>query len=339
MACYYPVPGWVSQVHGGWTGNRRKAWLDRPMSRSCGGCIGCRLKLAGGWAIRGTHEASMSFDNAFITLTFDDKRLPVRENGQLPANVGLYYPDFQDFMKRLRDRTGADIRYMVCGEYGGTNPVTKQEDGGLYRPHYHAILFGFNFSDRKYFYRSKRGHVVCRSKLLEELWPHGNSEVGTVTAQSIAYVARYVMKKVNGKLKDARYRWIDPLTGEIFVRRSEFAKYSLKPGIGAAWFEKFHASVYPHDYVVFNGRKVRPPRYYDKLYERMTGVKIKREVTISTGDVIDFDIETFSQAFEDIKATRIESAKKFVDDNTPERLYVREQVALAQSSRLKRTLT
>lgn len=336
MACYNPIHGYQRQ-DGRFTLNAK--YGVRKLSIPCSGCVGCRLRRAGEWTVRGSHESSLYLDNSFITLTYDDKRLPIRPDGHIPANVGLYYPDFQDFMKRLRERFGPDIRFMCAGEYGETNPVTKVKDGGLYRPHFHAILFNFNFPDRKSWYRTKHGHQVSRSKALEELWPWGNSDIGTVTPQSIGYVARYVMKKVNGNKQDAHYRWVDPDTGEIFYRRPDFCKYSLKPGIGAEWFSKFYASVYPHDYVVFNGKKIRPPRYYDKLYERMTGQCIKRDVSLSNGEIVDFDIQTFSPDFEAIKLSRIETAEKFLDDCTPERLYVREQVALAKTSRLVRKLT
>jgi len=321
------MKGWRSQS-GGFTLDRHKAFTDLPLSVPCGGCVGCRLKRAGEWAVRGTHEASLYTDNCFITLTYDDKRLPPRSEHSIPANVGLHYPDFQAFMMRLRERFGSGIRFIVSGEYGDK----------LGRPHFHAILFNFNFPDRKHWYRSKQGHQVFRSEILEDLWPWGNSDIGSVTPQSIAYVARYVMKKVNGKSANDHYHWVDPASGEVFLRKPEFAKYSLKPGIGSAWFEKYHASVFPHDYVIFNGKKVRPPRYYDKLYEKMTGTSVRRDISVA-GEIVDFDIDVFSDAFDAIKSVRKQSAQKVLDDCTPERLAVREQVATARVSRLVRSLT
>ena len=109
------------------------------------------------------HEASLHRDNCFITLTYrDDDRA-----------VSLDYSDFSGFMKRLRARLPKDkFGFFCCGEYGETNPKTNVVDGGKYRAHFHAILFGFNFPDR----------VPCRmlgradlekSKLLDEVWRHG----------------------------------------------------------------------------------------------------------------------------------------------------------------------
>lgn len=326
MACYHPISGYEKQ-DGSFTYNAR--YGIRPMVVPCQGCVGCRRKRAGEWTVRGTHEASLYLDNCFVTLTFDDKLLPARDSWQIPANVGLHYPEFQGFLYRLRDKYGSGIRYMVCGEYGDK----------LGRPHYHAIFFNFNFPDRKKWYRSKQGHQVYTSESLTRLWGYGNCDLGSVTPQSIGYVSRYVMKKINGKLADNHYEWHDPSTGELFWRKPEFAEYSLRPGIGHDWFMKYHASVFPHDYVIFNGKKVRPPRYYDKLYSKMTGVPFRRDVRLDDGRLIGFDIREFSSAFDEIKLTRLESLQKCLDDNTPERLLVREQVALAQLSRLKRKLT
>lgn len=328
MPCYHPIHGYRSKD--GFTLNAK--FGISPLTVPCGQCVGCRLKLAGSWAIRGTHESSLYDNNCFVTLTLDDLRLPPRESWQLPANVGLDYSDFQHFMYRLRTKFGRGIRFMVSGEYGDK----------LGRPHYHAILFNFNFPDRKRWYRSKCGAWVHRSAMLEELWPFGNCDIGTVTPESIGYVARYVMKKITGAQASFDHYMTDymnPHTGEFLRRQPEFARYSLKAGIGQPWFMKYYDSVYPHDYVVFKGRKVRPPRYYDKLYERMTGQCIKRDITLSNGEVIDFDIAEFSEAFDAIKQTRIEAAQIYLDDCTPERLAIREQVAQAKLVSLKRKLT
>ena len=64
--------------------------------------------------------------------------------------------------------------------------------------------------------------------------------VGDVSFQSAGYVARYSLKKVNGDLAAAHYRRVDPDTGEVFDLVPEFAHMSLKPGIGASWFDRFY---------------------------------------------------------------------------------------------------
>jgi hypothetical protein len=124
------------------------------------------------------------------------------------------------------------------------------------------------------------------------------------------------MKKINGKQQAEHYEWVDPDTGEVSQRRPEFNKMSLKPGIGYDWYKEFKDDVYPHDFVVVNGKKVRPPRFYDKKY--------KAEDPIS---------------FEWIEFEREKRARDKYEDNTVERLAAKEKVAKARLSLLKRSLT
>jgi hypothetical protein len=257
------------------------------------------------------HEASLYKNNCFITLTYSDDHVP--ENGS------LRYEDFQKFMKRLRKRySGVEpsaspdspdkypIRFYMCGEYG--------ENFG--RPHFHACLFNFDFRDKKYWSTSPSGSRIYRSEFLEDLWPFGFSSIGDVNFQSAAYVARYIMKKVTGKMAREYYDQVDFETGEVLSRVPEFNKMSLKPGIGADWFKRFHTDVYPHDHVVVNGRTSKPPRFYDGQLEKM-----------------------FPDLYDDVKHARFREAMLHLEDNTPDRLAVKEQVAQAKLSKLKRTLT
>ena len=99
----------------------------------CGQCIGCRLERSRQWAVRCMHEASLHDENSFLTLTYSDENLP--------PGGSLHLPDFQNFMKRLRKSIAPKrVRFYHCGEYGDI----------LSRPHYHALLFGYDFDDRKF---------------------------------------------------------------------------------------------------------------------------------------------------------------------------------------------
>lgn len=80
-----------------------------------------------------------------------------------------------------------------------------------------------------------------------------------LTFESAAYIARYIVDKVNGDLAEEHYARIDPETGETYMLQPELAHMSLKPAIGRPWFDKFHSDVYPGDYVVSDGRKSKPP--------------------------------------------------------------------------------
>lgn len=217
----------------------RDGFYDQPVKLPCGQCIGCRLERSRQWAIRCSHEASLYDLNCFITLTYSDEHLP--------ANRSLDYEAPVLFMKRLRERFGSGIRSYGCAEYG--------EKFG--RPHYHLCLFNFDFPDKR-LWRNDRGHKLYTSEALSELWRFGFSSVGSVTFESAAYVARYVTKKVTGKLEEGHY-------GDRKPERSICV--SRRPGIGKGWFDKFGKDAYTRDFVILRGRKCRPPKYYDSQFE------------------------------------------------------------------------
>lgn len=154
------------------------------------------MDRAKAWAIRCTHEASLHPFNCYLTLTYSDDKLP--------PDGSLNYRDFQLFMKRFRKMFPNDtIRFYMCGEYGD-----KTE-----RPHYHALIFGFDFPD-KTLLKVSRGNSLFVSKTLDSLWGLGHCFIGAVSFQSAAYVARYVMKKQTGKNATDFYRRVNPETGK-----------------------------------------------------------------------------------------------------------------------------
>lgn len=251
MPCYSPIDAWRGDFL---KSGKREILFKRPVIQSasvfqlrlpCGQCIGCRLERSRQWAMRCMNEASLYFDNCFITLTYDD--------GHLPGSGSLVLRDFQLFVKRLRKLVGSGVRYFHCGEYG--------ERFG--RPHYHALFFNWDFKDKYIFKVTERGDKLWRSPTLEKLWPAGQSMIGSVSFESAAYVARYCMKKITGKDSDEHY--VNKDTGEMRVK--EYVTMSRRPGIGREFFNKFALDIYPRDYAILRGMKVRPPKFYDKLYE------------------------------------------------------------------------
>lgn len=262
----------------------------------CGKCVGCLLERSRQWSVRCVHESSLWDRNCFITLTYDSVNMPV--NGSLDLR------DVQLFMKRLRKKFGSckknPIRFFMCGEYGEK----------LGRPHYHALLFNHDFDD-KILHTVRNDNNLYVSATLSELWPYGFASIGSVTPESAAYVARYVMKKVNGV--------VAPNDG----KRKEFIVMSRRPGIGTGWFKEFGSDVYPSDEVIVNGASRKPPRFYDKMLE-------------ASDDI----------AFQNVKTERLCNALKYevvhgreVEDsmNGP-RLAVKEEVKRAQIGVLKREL-
>lgn len=222
----------------------------------------------------------------------------------LPRRGQLDYAEFQRFFKRLRKFADpCRVRFYMCGEYGPS----------CGRPHFHSCLFGFDFPDRRHWKITDSGSAIYRSQSLENLWPFGFSSIGDLTFQSAAYVARYCVAKVTGF--NSRYHYARVDGDGPYQLVPEFNRMSLKPGIGARWLEKYQSDVFPRDYVIINGVQCRVPDYYDKLLERR-----------------------FPDEIEDIKAARVAEAKLRYEDNTDERLAVKETVHKARVRDLSRSL-
>lgn len=293
---------------------------DRKLSLPCGQCIGCRLEYSRQWAMRCVHEASLYDRNCFITLTYNDEHLPPYQS--------LRYYDFQLFFKRLRKRFGK-ARYFMAGEYGDINA----------RPHYHAIIFGLDFAvawGAGVYLRDRHGNTVTalrqssdytlyQSSALDLLWSHpdtgrlmGHASVGQSNFATAAYVARYITGKITGDLQWDHYAARDDhgnyviVDDEIVMRATERAFMSRRPGIGHGWITKFLHDVYKDDTVIINGKPVKPPRYYDRFLS-------------------DLDLDS-------TKLDRKRVALRYKDNNTIERLRVRETVKRAQISSLTRDL-
>lgn len=194
------------------------------------------------------HEASMYEDNCFVTVTYDDQHLPHPNT--------LHLPHLQAFIKKLREharQSGKYFRYYACGEYGER----------FHRPHYHACLFGYDFPD-KISLGTRNGFPIWRSPLLEAKWDKGRSEIGVVCFETAAYVARYIMKKVNGPAAYDHYQGRDP---EFTTMSRGNRNAKIPGGIGLPWLNKWAFEVFPRDSLFVRGVPSRPPRYYDVRVE------------------------------------------------------------------------
>lgn len=313
MACFHLRQAFYP-IHG--SGSNKLIWdpddpnIGLPVTIPCRQCIGCRLDYSKQWAIRCVNESQLYEKNCFITLTFSDEGLKKRwvDDGVHPSS--LCVRDFQLFMKRYRKFFGNGIRFFHSGEYGD-----------LYgRPHYHALMFNTDLPDRK-FLKMSNGLRLDKSEILAKLWPYGHVSVGSVTFNSAAYCARYVMKKINGKDKQEHYEFLDVDldSGELLQvvnRKQDYCTMSRRPGIGKLWFDKYIDDIYPSDEIVLpGGRKFRVPKYYDSQYELL-----------------------YPEDFALLKQVREESAIVHADNNTPERLIVREKVQAARLGMLIRSL-
>lgn len=308
MPCFHPLTAYKALEVNPATGkhlitfNPLKALIEGSSFKlPCMQCRGCRSDKARDLAVRALHEAQMHEHSCFLTLTYSDEHCP--------PSYSVSKRDFQLVMKRIRKEHGAGLKYLAVGEYS---------DPPALRPHYHAIVAGLDFSD-KYLWRKSEGHRVFRSESLERLWPHGLSEIGSVSSQSAGYVARYCMKKMTGDAASTFYHRPSPIDGQWHYVEPEFALMSRRPALGLSWLDRFKSDVFPSDFVVVDGRKTPVPRYYlDKLAEDEAKL-VKRD--------------RLRKEFRDLEARGRRKA-----DKTPARLAVREAVHEAKQSRLVRSL-
>ena len=225
MPCYHPIRVDILRKTGV-DGSRR---VRDNQQVPCGNCLGCRAEQGRQWAVRMMHEAQMHDHAWFLTLTYD--------NDQLPEKGTLVPEHFRSFVKSVRrDHPPGSVSYFGCGEYGDQRR----------RPHYHAVLYGVEFSDR-YIHTHRGGYPVWRSETLERYWRRGISEFSTVTFGSASYVASYVRKKVEARDNEDYYLRVDDETGELHEVEPEFARMSLRPAIGKRWLERYWRDVYPSD--------------------------------------------------------------------------------------------
>lgn len=299
MPCFSPLSAW--QTESGGIVFAERGNIRRELQLPCGQCIGCRVDKAQAWAIRCTHEAQLHSSSCFATLTYSEEHYP--QNGSLD------YRHFQAFIRALRQRerrsgnTGK-IRFFMCGEYGEK----------LSRPHYHALLFGYWPTDCVRLKQNK-GHWLYRSDTLDALWGRGFVNFGAITEASAGYCAQYATKKITGPRAEDHYSRVNPSTGEIVQLTPEFARMSLKPGIGSTWLEKYRSDVYNYDQVIINGKSRRPPKFYDK------------KQALHDPDQMEYLVHK-----------RTSKALDNFANNSRERLAVREQVLKAKLNQKERQL-
>lgn len=79
---------------------------------------------------------------------------------------------------------------------------------------------------------------------------------------------------------------------------------SRRPGLGRRWIERWHDEVYGRDRVVMQGKEMRPPKYYDRVFEEINPERL-----------------------EEVKQQRVEERS---EEESPDRLEVLETVMHAR---------
>lgn len=209
----------------------------------CGKCEACLQKRKNEWIFRLTKEFESSLSAYFVTLTYDDDKLPKKSiiiDDSVEEIQCVSKRDCQLFLKRLRKLIEPfKIRYYLVSEYG---PKTL-------RPHYHMLLFNFP--------RELSNKII---DYVERAWDNGFITIDNVNPARIAYVCSYCMD--NSTLPSQ------------FVRN--FVLCSRRPGIGHTYIDNDNIVRYHTDNTIgyvtalCNGQayKAPMPRYYrSKLFD------------------------------------------------------------------------
>lgn len=235
MPCYHPIPARElapGRIRLKVAAQYATHWLP------CGTCLGCRDAETAAWALRLKHESRLHSHNTFLTLTYEDDKLP----------DGLQITHMQLFWKRLRRNAAVKFKHFYCGEYGDR---TK-------RPHYHAAVLGLNEPSD-----SKRWDAENNtSDTLNNIWGQGLVTTSELTTARMAYVAGYVLKKAGYKKQHFLIPGDDGIPIEV---QAPFRRMSQ--GLGAKWLDKYQNDL-RLGYIQNDDRKITIPRYYRNRLEK-----------------------------------------------------------------------
>lgn len=198
----------------------RNPWQKGEALYPCGQCLPCRINRRRVWTHRIMLEGLQWDVSAFVTLTYDEGNVPRNRDGM----GTLRKRDAQLWLKRLRKSLEpARVRFVLVGEYGDQT----------WRPHYHAILFGYPVCE---FGGTRHVERCCEPcERVKSTWGLGHIMVGSLTAKSAAYVAGYVTKKMTFAS--------DP---KLQGREPEFPLRSLGIGRDAMWEVASELLAFPH---------------------------------------------------------------------------------------------
>lgn len=265
----------------------------------CRQCIDCRLERSRQWATRLIHEIPNHKASVFATLTYDDDHIPI-DKSLNPSHLTTFFKN----LRAKNDHHGNDpIKYFACGEYGDQRG----------RPHYHAIIYGhigIEHPENRRERPSRSGDPQYSNPLFSSTWPHGELLFSEHNFETAAYVARYILKKVQGASQALHYGTKTP----------EFQRCSKGLGKGhivaddgtPVWL----GDIYPADHVVLPGRGAfLPPPYYDRLLEKVDPALYARVKTARKEN--SQKIETRLDFLEEVaERTREGEVRKLVTEKT-----------------------
>lgn len=231
----------------------RKPFVQGMAAYPCGQCMPCRVNRRRVWTHRLMLENLKAGGSSFVTLTYRDDCMPVLKNGLIvTGDISTGLPclralDLVNWVKRLRRKISPRrIRYYAVGEYGDES----------WRPHYHVALYGWGpclYGRSQYSSRRVNCCPVC--DLVRDTWGNGIVYLGELETKSAAYIAGYMMKRMTR-----------PGDERLQGRTPEFARMSLRPGIGASAVLEVAQKLLDYD---LDEKLVDPPGYLDHGRKRL----------------------------------------------------------------------
>lgn len=236
---------------------------------ACGRCPACKRRRVNQWVFRMQQEEKVCMSSYFITLTYATSTVPISDNGFMT----LRKKDFQDFMKRLRERERKynkhKIKYYAVGEYGETR----------FRPHYHAIIFN-----------------VAVVENINLAWNKGEIHVGGVSGASIAYTCKYIdkLKRIPMFARDDRQKEFSLMSkglGKNYLTPQMIAYHKAHKDINycvSSTGERVPLSKYYRDRI-FTDEEKRVNRDHIEEQKRLRENEIRRKVKKLYGDDVTFN--------------------------------------------------
>lgn len=207
----------------------------------CGKCVACLSRKRNELSFRLKREQDFSCYSLYVTLTYDQKFIPIKVVDNKPFFV-FNKKHVQDYLKRTRyylNSLNQDLKfsYYCVSEYGGK----------FHRPHYHLQIFVKNDKYGKY-----RRTVT---KVLEQQWKFGFTVIKETNDANIHYVTKYCVKSLEQTPADC----IDPV----------FMLCSKRPYLGSGaeeiidrQFNDFEGTNFNKPVVFNNGYRTNMPRIY-----------------------------------------------------------------------------
>jgi len=240
----------------------------------CGQCMPCRVNRRRTWSHRILLESVQHESNAFLTLTYRPEEEP----------QSVEVRDMQLFIKRLRftlSRTTQNkVRYYGVGEYGGENG----------RPHYHIAVFGGTPCARGRTLHRPRQRCCDACDAIADTWGKGRIDVGEINPSSAAYLAGYITKAMTS-VDDPR----------LLGRKPEFARMSLRPGIGAYFMDEVASTLMEHR---LEGQSDVPSHLGHGRSRKGIGAYLRRRLRTRVGKAAEAPQETLVALWEELSPLR-----------------------------------